>query len=370
MAKNLTILGSTGSIGCQTLDIVRKFPRDFRVFGLTAGNNWQLLLRQIQEFKPKFVAVRSLEVAAKLTKKIKIPVLVGEAGMIQLASKQTGLVVSAIAGVAGLAPTLAAIQAGNDVALANKESLVLAGDLVMRAAHKAKVKIYPVDSEHSGVWQLLEGRDPQTVRRVILTASGGALRDLPLSKLKSVTPQQVLAHPTWQMGAKVTVDSATLANKAFEIIEAHHLFGIPYEKIEAVIHPQSLVHALVEFTDGSMLAQLAEPDMRLPIQLALYSGRRQRAVVPFTELAGKTLEFRKIEAKRYPLFKIILKAAEQGGLAPAVVALAAEAAAQQFLAGQLKYLEMPKFVQRELKKVPKGSISLKNILAIHNQIFK
>ncbi len=367
---SLTVLGATGSIGRQTLAVVRQFPHDFKVFGLSAGENWQLLLRQIREFRPRFVALRSPEAADLLARRTKVPILVGGEGVLQLAQKKVDLVVSAITGVAGLAPTLAALRAGNDIALANKESLVLAGELTMRTARRHRVKIYPVDSEHSGVWQLLEGRDPQTIRRIILTASGGALRDLPLTKLKSVTPRQVLAHPTWQMGAKVTVDSATLANKAFEIIEAHHLFGVPYSKIEAVIHPQSLVHALVELTDGSLLAQLAEPDMRLPIQLALRANSKQPTasrIIKRLDLVGKKLEFQKIEAKRYPLFQMILAAAKQGGLAPAVAALAAEAAAKRFLDDQIPYSEMSRIVSRALRDVPRGSVSEENIARLQEK---
>ncbi len=367
---SLTVLGATGSIGRQTLAVVRQFPHDFKVFGLSAGENWQLLLRQIREFRPRFVALRSPEAADLLARRTKVPILVGGEGVLQLAQKKVDLVVSAITGVAGLAPTLAALRAGNDIALANKESLVLAGELTMQTARRHRVKIYPVDSEHSGVWQLLEGRDPQTIRRIILTASGGALRDLPLTKLKSVTPRQVLAHPTWQMGAKVTVDSATLANKAFEIIEAHHLFGVPYSKIEAVIHPQSLVHALVELTDGSLLAQLAEPDMRLPIQLALRANSKQPTasrIIKRLDLVGKKLEFQKIEAKRYPLFQMILAAAKQGGLAPAVAALAAEAAAKRFLDDQIPYSEMSRIVSRALRDVPRGSVSEENIARLQEK---
>ncbi len=367
---SLTVLGATGSIGRQTLAVVRQFPHDFKVFGLSAGENWQLLLRQIREFRPRFVALRSPEAADLLARRTKVPILVGGEGVLQLAQKKVDLVVSAITGVAGLAPTLAALRAGNDIALANKESLVLAGELTMRTARRHRVKIFPVDSEHSGVWQLLEGRDPQTIRRIILTASGGALRDLPLTKLKSVTPRQVLAHPTWQMGAKVTVDSATLANKAFEVIEAHHLFGVPYSKIEAVIHPQSLVHALVELTDGSLLAQLAEPDMRLPIQLALRANSKQPTasrIIKRLDLVGKKLEFQKIEAKRYPLFQMILAAAKQGGLAPAVAALAAEAAAKRFLDDQIPYSEMSRIVSRALRDVPRGSVSEENIARLQEK---
>lgn len=364
MQKTITILGSTGSIGRQTLAIIRKHPREFKIIGLAGGKNWRLLSKQICEFRPRFVASQNPQKVGGGTQILPLE---------KLAATKCNLLVSAISGVAGLSPTLAALRKGTDVALANKECLVAAGDLLRRVMKKTGAQIFPIDSEHSGVWQLLEKLVPtqvgiprNKVRRIILTASGGALRDLPLAQLKNVTPHRVLAHPTWQMGVKVTVDSATLANKAFEVIEAHHLFGLPFEKIDVVIHPQSIVHALVETIDGNIFAQLAHPDMRLPIQHALFRGERRASLINFLDLANLKLEFRKPDFRRFPLFKIILDAAKKGGLHPAVAAVADELAVRKFLAGEIKFLEISKFVARALRKVPRGHANLRNILAVTN----
>lgn len=350
--KRIIILGSTGSIGQQTLEIVRKYSREFKIIGLSGGRNIALLHKQIREFKPQFVASQGNE---KLSGTKLIP-------LEKLAAQKCDLLVSAIAGVAGLIPTLIALKKGTNVALANKESLVLAGEVILQAARRSKAKIFPIDSEHSGLWQLLRKVDPQTIKRVIITASGGALRDLSLGKLKDVKPKQVLAHPTWQMGAKITLDCATLANKAFEIIEAHHLFGIPYEKLEAVIHSQSIVHALVETIDGNVFAQMANPDMRLPIQLALFEGQRSESLIKPLNLTDQKLEFRKIEKRRYPLFFTILAAGRRGGLAPAVAATASEAAGKRFLKGEIKFPEIAQITKHALRKVPRKPANLKNIL--------
>lgn len=380
MKKKIIILGSTGSIGRQTLEVVRKFPRELEVIGLAGGENWQLLKKQIAEFRPKFVATNYADNLSK------IRVL----SLLNLAVQKCDMVVSAISGVAGLEPTLVAIRQGRRVALANKESLVLAGDIVMRAAKKSGAQIFPIDSEHSGLWQLLRqiqlnrrrGRAPACrqagtapsewdhIRKVFLTASGGALRDYPLDTLKNVTPKQVLQHPTWAMGAKITLDCATMANKAFEIIEAHHLFGIPYEKIEAVIHPQSLVHAMVETVDGSVLTQAANPDMRLPIQLALFEGERKESLVRSLDLTRQNLEFRSIEQRRYPLFFTILEAAKQGGLAPVVATVASEVAGAKFLRGEIGFNDIAKMTKQALKDVPSKPANLKNIFQTVQQFEK
>ena len=352
--KKIIILGSTGSIGRQALEVVRKYPRQFKVIGLAGGTNWQLLKRQIQEFRPEWIATKyPVKFTSTNTKVIPLE---------EFAVQKCDLIVSAISGAAGLIPTLAALKLGRNVALANKESLVLAGGLVMEATKKSGAKIFPVDSEHSGIWQLLEKVDHQKIRKVILTASGGALRDLPIAQLAKVSPEKVLKHPTWQMGPKVTVDSATLVNKAFEVIEAHHLFGIPYEKIEVLIHPQSLVHALVETVDGNIFAQLANPDMRLPIQHALFGGERNPSLVRPLDLTAKNLVFLKPDLTRYPLFKIILNAAKKGGLNIVVAVVAAELAVNKFLKREIAYLDMVNFVQQALRKVPNKPANLKNIL--------
>lgn len=356
MKKQLIVLGSTGSIGRQTLEIVREFPREFEIIGLAGGQNFALLQEQIREFKPKFVATNFPE---KFTKEKIL-------SLEELASQKCDLVVSAISGVVGLAPTLAAIRARNSVALANKESLVLAGKIVIAEARKFGVKILPVDSEHSAVWQLLQKVPRDKVRRIILTASGGALRDTPLAEFSKISPAKVLRHPTWAMGAKITLDCATLANKAFEIIEAAHLFDFPLDKIEAVIHPQSLVHALVETTDGNLFAQMSRPSMRLPIALALFDGVRQDNSVMPLDLVGQNLEFCKIEKARYPLFFTILAAAKKGGIFPAAAAASSEFFGQKFLAGEIAFPEIAKLTALSLQKVSPKPANLKNILAVVN----
>lgn len=356
MKRRIILLGSTGSIGRQTLDLVREFSKKFKIVGLAGGNNWQLLKKQISEFRPKFIATNRPE---KFPNQKII-------SFNKLASQKCDLVVSAIAGVAGLPPTLAAIQARNSVALANKESLVLAGKIVMNSAKKFGVKIFPVDSEHSAVWQLLEKIPREKVRRIILTASGGALRDTPLSKFPKISPQKVLRHPTWSMGPKITLDCATLANKAFEIVEAAHLFDFPLEKISAVIHPQSFVHALVETTDGNLFAQMSLPSMKLPISLALFGGERQEDSVAKLDLVGRNLEFRPIEKNRYPLFFTTLEAAKRGGIFPAAAGAASEFFGKKFLAGEIAFPEIAKLTAKSLEKIQQKPANLKNIFATVN----
>ncbi len=366
MRKNLIILGSTGSIGRQTLEIVREFPREFKIIGLAGGRNFELLAKQVREFQPKFISI-GLPLTSELTRGLtagysKVKILPLE----KLAAQKCDLVVSAISGVAGLPPTLAAIRARNSVALANKESLVLAGKIVIAQAKKFGVKILPVDSEHSAVWQLLQKVPRDKVRRIILTASGGALRDTPLAEFSKISPQKVLRHPTWAMGAKITLDCATLANKAFEIIEAAHLFDFPLDKIEAVIHPQSFVHAMIETVDGNLFAQMSQPSMKLPISLALFDGVRQDDSVAPLDLVGRNLEFRKIEKARYPLFFTILAAAQKGGIFPAAAAASSEFWGQKFLAGEIAFPEIAKLTEKSLRKVSPKPASLKNILAVVN----
>ncbi|MBU1089665.1 1-deoxy-D-xylulose-5-phosphate reductoisomerase [Patescibacteria group bacterium] len=382
--KRIIILGSTGSIGRQTLEVVRKFPREFEVVGLSGGKNWRLLEKQIREFRPQFI---STELPEKLTPQISRGLIFRSTGELirakilpleELAAKKCDLVVSAIAGVAGLPPTLEAIRKGRKIALANKESLVLAGSLVMAAARKSGAKILPIDSEHSAVWQLLEKIPRSKIRKIILTASGGALRDIPIAEFKNISPAKVLQHPTWKMGRKITLDCATMANKAFEIIEAAHLFNLPLEKISAVIHPQSFVHALVETIDGNIFAQISKPDMRLPIQIALFGGERRESLITPLDLAGKKLEFHKIEKRRYPLFFMILEAAKKGGIFPAAAAAASEVFGEKFLAGEIKFPEIAKLTKKTLESTPQisrgltgvspQSATLENILATVEKI--
>ncbi|MBI4216752.1 MAG: 1-deoxy-D-xylulose-5-phosphate reductoisomerase [Chloroflexi bacterium] len=356
--KRLAILGSTGSIGRQTLEVARAFPSRLKVEALAGGENKELLLEQLAEFRPALVA--SL-----------VPLGEGELAhpclWLSLEEMTThpdvDLVVVATAGKAGLAPTLAALRAGKEVALANKEVLVMAGEIVMAQAQAQDVTIRPIDSEHSALWQCLEGQRGE-VARLILTASGGALRDLSPEQMEEVTPAQALRHPTWSMGRKVTIDSATLMNKGMELIEAHWLFGVPLERIGVVLHPQSMVHSMVEFADGSILAQMSPPDMRLPIQYALsYPERWENPSLPRLPDQA-TLDFRPVPPGRYPCLELAREAALLGGTCPAVLCAADEVAVERFLAGGLAFTDIPQLIAAALGRHRRvGHPSLKQILA-------
>jgi len=268
--KNIAILGSTGSVGTNALDVIRNFPENFRVVGLTANSNIGLLEKQIYEFKPLAVAVADEKRAEELQKRTNVQVFSGKDGLKRIASlPESDFLITAVMGFSGLVPTLAAINAGKAIGLANKETLVAGGSLVMKEAKRRDVKIIPVDSEHSAIFQCMEGNKFQEARRILLTASGGPFLNLKKEELENVTLHQALKHPTWKMGRKITIDSATLMNKGFEVIEAYHLFGMDYSKIDVVVHPQSIIHSMVEFVDGSIIAQMSFNDMRLPIQFAL-----------------------------------------------------------------------------------------------------
>ncbi|MDR1101389.1 MAG: 1-deoxy-D-xylulose-5-phosphate reductoisomerase [Clostridiales bacterium] len=332
--KNIAILGSTGSIGQQTLDVIRANPNKFRVVALSAGNNRELLARQAAEFAPSLVT--SLPESP-------LPVAI---------HPDADLVVCAIVGNAGLEPTIAAINAGKPVALANKETLVCAGERIMALAREKGVDILPIDSEHYAVSECLRGRSPQEVSKIILTASGGALFGKSRSELENVTPADALAHPNWRMGAKITVDSATLMNKALEVIEAHHLFDVPFDKIEVVIHRESIIHSMVEFTDGSIIAHLAMPDMRLPIHAALAHPEKagnSPAQIPrinFAEL-GK-LTFYPPDRSTFECLQLGIDAGKKGGKFPEIMNNANEEAVALFLAGELKFLDIPRYIREKL----------------------
>ena len=339
--KRLVILGSTGSIGQQTLDVVRSLPGRFQVLGLAAGRNVSLLEEQAREFQPRLVWSESGETRATLE---------AAAGPDarwtpmdeQAAHPDADLVVVGTVGRAGLAPTLAALRAGKRVALANKEVLVMAGALVSQAAAQGRGQLLPVDSEHSAVWQCLWGEKRSAIARVILTASGGAFRDYTPEQLARVTPDEALQHPTWQMGRKITVDSATLINKGFEAIETRWLFDVPLERIEIVLHRESIIHSLVEFVDASVKAQLGEPDMRLPIRIALCYPERvaNRAVAPLDLARIGQLHFEAPDYRRFPALALALKAGRQGGTYPAALAAADEVAVSHFLAGHLRFIDI------------------------------
>jgi 1-deoxy-D-xylulose-5-phosphate reductoisomerase len=343
--KMIVILGSTGSIGTNTLDIVDRFPEEFRVAGLTAGSNDEKLEAQIRRFKPRVVALSDTAAAARLQERcedLPVEILSGQDGLIQVASaSEADLVISAIVGGAGLVPTLAAIRSGTQVALANKEPMVMAGKLMQDEARRHGVRIFPVDSEHSAIFQSLEGHRKVDVRRLILTASGGALWPLSKEELHDVTPERALQHPNWKMGAKITIDSATLMNKGLEVVEARWLFDIPESQIEVMIHRESIIHSLVEYVDRSMIAQLGLPDMRTPISYAMNYPGRMPLDLPSLDLTemGK-LTFCKPDNDRFPCLSLGYESLRIGGTMPATMNAANEIAVEAFLNGGIRFTDI------------------------------
>jgi 1-deoxy-D-xylulose-5-phosphate reductoisomerase len=347
--KSLAILGSTGSIGVSTLEIVAAHPQRFRVTALTAGRNLALLEQQVRTFRPTQVAVPDAADADALRDRLgnAAPrILSGRAGLVACAADSGAhLVVSAIVGAAGLEPTLAAIETGIDVALANKETLVAAGNLVMAAVEARGVNLFPVDSEHSAIFQSLAGHRKHDVRRLILTASGGPFLDRSAAELECVTPADALAHPNWSMGRKITIDSATMMNKGLEVIEAHWLFDLPAEKIAVHIHPESIVHSMVEYVDGAVIAQLGIPDMKTPIALALSWPERLPLDLPPLDLCrlGR-LHFSEPDEARFPCLALAYRALRLGGTAPTVLNAANEVAVAAFLDRRLGFNAIPKLI--------------------------
>jgi 1-deoxy-D-xylulose-5-phosphate reductoisomerase len=351
--KNLAILGSTGSIGVSTLDIVAAHPDRFRVVALSAGNNLERLEKQVRRFRPEIVSVLLPESALDLRQRLgpdAPEVVSGVEGLIACATHgQVQMVVSAIVGAAGLIPTMAAIQSGKDIALANKETLVTAGPLVMEAVARHGVKLYPVDSEHSAIFQSLEGHRRSDVRRLILTASGGPFRNRPLSELGRVTPEDALAHPNWSMGRKISIDSATMMNKGLEVIEACWLFDLPPEKVAVHIHPQSIVHSMVEYIDGAVIAQLGIADMKTPIAYALsYPERLPLDLPPLDLCTLKTLTFEEPDQGKFPCLALAYQAVQTGGTAPAVLNAANEVAVEAFLSARIGFLDISAVIKRVL----------------------
>jgi len=362
----LAILGSTGSIGRQTLEVVRDLRPRFRVVALAAGHNVTLLEEQAKEFSPQLLwADREADYLHQKT--VRGTIRARWTPMEEMAAHpDVDIVVVATAGKAGLLPTLAAVRAGKAVALANKEVLVMAGHLVVAEARRYEADLRPVDSEHSAIWQCLWGEDRKNITRIILTGSGGAFRDRPLDELERVTPEQALRHPTWQMGHKITVDSATLLNKGLEAIEAHWLFGVPFDKIEVVLHRESIIHSLVEFCDGSIKAQLGMPDMRLPIQCALTYPQRLPTGRPKRLDLGRlgSLGFSQPDLRRFPCLSLALEAGRRGGIFPAVMAAADEVAVDHFLGGHITFLDIAKVIEATLSAQPGVSDpSLEEVLA-------
>ncbi len=359
--KKISLLGATGSIGSNVLDIVRRFPDSYTIAGLAAGRNIELLKTLVLEFRPGLVSVADAEHAARLCSILpdewQDRVVWGTNGNELVASlPEADITLSAIVGAAGLLPTLAAIHAGKDVGLANKESLVMAGKLVMDAVREKEVRLFPVDSEHSAIFQVLEGGRKQDLEKIILTASGGPFREKSRAELEQVTWEQALAHPNWNMGMKISVDSATLMNKGLEVIEAKWLFDVPLEMIEVVVHPQSIIHSLVEFQDGSVLAQLGIPDMRIPIAYALsYPARLPLRLERLKLSQCGNLQFHEPDYDRFPALRLAFDALRQGGVMPAVLNGANEVAVEAFLQSRIEFTAIAKVVSLTMEKIHSGS---------------
>ena len=371
----VTILGSTGSIGTNTLDVVQRHADRFRVVALTANQNVEGLFRQCVTHEPDFAVMADPEAAERLSDRLRsagrpVEVLAGVAGLERVAAlPETDCVMAAIVGAAGLLPTLAAARAGKRVLLANKEALVMAGPLFVAAVRQGGAELLPIDSEHNAIFQCLppgfaaEGLDAAGVRRILLTGSGGPFRVTPLDRLPDATPEQACAHPNWSMGRKISVDSATMMNKGLEVIEAHWLFGAAPARIEVVVHPQSVVHSMVEYRDGSVLAQLGHPDMRTPIAHALAWPHRMASGAAFLDFSRLQLEFQAPDFARFPCLRLAFAALEAGGTAPAVLNAANEVAVRAFLERRIRFTEIAVVVERALERVvPRAADALAPIL--------
>ena len=348
--KNISLLGSTGSIGKQTLEVAAANPDKMKIRVLAAHTSDTILEEQIRAVEPDFAVLTDKEAAARLKARYtgKTEILAGEEGLLAAATySEVDSVLASMVGYAGLRPTMAAINCGKNIALANKETLVAAGSLVMEAVAKNNVSLTPVDSEHSAIFQALQGGKEDEVKRLLITASGGPFRGKKRSELETVTLAQCLNHPNWSMGKKITVDSSTLANKGLEVIEAHWLFNMPYEKIDVVVHPQSIIHSLVEFCDGSVIAQLGEPDMRLPIQYALsYPCRYHKAFDQLDLIKAGTLTFEAPDMEAFPSLRIAIDCGKAGGTLPCVFNAANEEAVYAFLDNKIKYLDIPYITEK------------------------
>ena len=353
--KCIAILGSTGSIGQNTLEVIRNFPDKFCAVGLSTNSNIDILYRQIKEFHPAFVCVRDKSVAARLESKLKskgIKLFAGESGLEEMvADKRIDKVVLAISGSSVLPALLKAIESGKDIALANKEALVIAGPIIMKKAHQKKIKIIPIDSEQSAIWQCLKNEDKDKIRNIYLTASGGPFRQTTTLDLKKISVSDTLKHPRWKMGPKVSVDSANLMNKGLEVLETMYLFNIEPKMIKVIIHPQAIVHSLVEFEDGVVLAQLSVTDMRIPIQYALTYPERLTNRLPsidFCELSR--LDFQEPDFRRFPCLGLAYRAANEQGTTPAVLNAANEVSVDEFLKNRLGFVSIPKVIEKVLDK--------------------
>ena len=355
--KKITILGVTGSIGTQTLDVIRKDINNLSIVGISANTNFDKVIQVIEEFEPKYVAMMDEEAYLKLKryckdKKISTEVLQGIEGLNYISTlPEVDIVVTSVVGMIGLVPTMKAISAGKDIALANKETLVAAGALVMEAAKKNNVNILPVDSEHGAIFQCLQGNKLDAVNKIILTASGGPFRGKNKEQLVEIKPEDALKHPKWNMGKKISIDSSTLMNKGLEVIEAHWLFGVAYENIQVVVHPQSIIHSMVEYNDGSVIAQMSSTDMRLPIQYAINYPKRENAVIDRLDIYNMgNLTFEKPDTDTFKCLNLAYKAGKMGGNMPAIMNAANEVAVELFLDYKIKYLEIEDIIEKSMER--------------------
>jgi len=358
VVTKLTVLGATGSIGLNTLEIVRQFPHKFKIEALSCRSSIERLVEQIKEFQPRLVCVDNSEQARELRETFRdrnsgteTEFVWGVEGLVQVSSDpEVDLVVAGIVGAAGLQPTYSAVQAGKTVAVANKEPLVMAGELFVQTAKKTGAKLLPTDSEHNAIFQALHGEPPERIARLILTASGGPFRDLPLKEFEKITLAEALSHPNWEMGRKISIDSATMMNKGLEIIEAHWLFNTPVENIDVLMQRESIIHSMVEFIDGSFLAQMGLPDMRVPIAYCLGWPERLPLKIPRLDpLSMSTLHFEKIDPQRYPCLPLAIKVAKQGGAAPAVLNGANETVVTAFLDEEIRFVEISETIAAVIK---------------------
>ncbi len=379
MGKNVVIIGSTGSIGISTLDVISNNPGEYNVMGLVCRGSVKILINQIKKFNPEFVSVYSAEAKDELEYELKkskssVKIYSGEKGTIEAACyKKSDIVVMAVVGVAGVLPTLAAIEKRKKICLANKESLVCAGDIIMREAARKKVKILPVDSEHSAIFQLLENVKKSQLRRIILTASGGPFRGLLKADLEKIIPADALKHPNWNMGSKITVDSATLMNKGLEVIEAMKLFNLPPCDIDVVIHPQSIIHSMIELKDGTLFAQLGYPDMRIPINFALAYPRRfdTNYIKKFDFFKAGSFTFEKPDMLSFPCLKLAYTAAKKGGIMPVVLNASNEVAVYEFLEGKICFNDIPLLIKKVMNKYTNNSNmppSLESIMELDRRV--
>ena len=371
--KEVAILGSTGSIGTQTLDIIKEYPERFRAGVLTARSNWRMLAEQALEFKPRRVVIAKEEYYSPLREALSgrgIDVAAGEKAIAEAAAEEyTDTVVTAVVGYSGLLPTIEAVKAGKTIALANKETLVAGGSLITRMLRDSEASIVPVDSEHSAIFQCLVGETTRQARKILLTASGGPFRTFGREQLENVTPADALRHPNWSMGAKVTIDSASMMNKGFEMMEARWLFGCPPEKIEVLVHPQSVVHSMVEFYDGSVKAQLGVPDMHLPIRYALgYPERLPSEAPPLSFEQYTTLTFERPDLEKFPLLGMAYEAIGRGGNMPCILNAANEVAVAAFLKGELKFTRMPELAAQTMEACTfVGDPELADLVTTHSE---